>query len=91
MFTREEVVVATKVHGETMPGPNGRGLSRKHIMDSIDASLERLDMDFVDLYQIHRWDSSTPMEEAMEADPCTADVVSLAFAGLGRPDRTQRG
>ena len=67
MFTREEVVVATKVHGKTMPGPNGRGLSRKHIMASIDASLERLDMDYVDLYQIHRWDNSTPIEETMEA------------------------
>jgi len=67
MFTREEVVVATKVHGETMPGPNGRGLSRKHIMASIDASLERLDMDYVDLYQIHRWDDSTPIQETMEA------------------------
>jgi len=67
MFTREEVVVATKVHGETMPGPNGRGLSRKHVMASIDASLERLDMDYVDLYQIHRWDNSTPIEETMEA------------------------
>src|SRR5580693_3856300 len=67
MFSREEVVVATKVHGDTMPGPNGRGLSRKHIMDSIDASLERLDMDYVDLYQIHRWDSSTPIEETMDA------------------------
>src|SRR5450631_469342 len=67
MFTREEVVVATKVHGETMPGPNGRGLSRKHIMASIDASLERLDMDYVDLYQIHRWDNAAPIEETMEA------------------------
>src|ERR1700735_3388498 len=67
MFTREEVVVATKVHGDTMPGPNGRGLSRKHILDSIDASLERLDMDYVDLYQIHRWDPRTPIEETMEA------------------------
>jgi len=67
MFTREEVVVATKVHGETMAGPNGRGLSRKHIMASIDASLERLDMDYVDLYQIHRWDNRTPIEETMEA------------------------
>src|ERR1022692_4435230 len=67
MFTREEVVVATKVHGKTVPGPNGRGLSRKHIMASIDASLERLDMDYVDLYQIHRWDNSTPIEETMEA------------------------
>ena len=53
---REEYVVATKVHGQTMPGANGRGLSRKHIMASIDASLRRLGLDYVDLYQIHRWD-----------------------------------
>ncbi|HKA30946.1 MAG TPA: aldo/keto reductase, partial [Candidatus Binatia bacterium] len=52
---REEYVVATKVHGKTMPGPNGRGLSRKHIMASIDGSLRRLELDYVDLYQIHRW------------------------------------
>ena len=67
LFTREEVVVATKVHGPTMPGENGRGLSRKHILASIDASLERLDMDYVDLYQIHRWDPHTPIEETMAA------------------------
>jgi 1-deoxyxylulose-5-phosphate synthase len=67
LFTREEVVVATKVHGPTMPGENGRGLSRKHIMASIDASLQRLGMDYVDLYQIHRWDPATPVEETMEA------------------------
>jgi 1-deoxyxylulose-5-phosphate synthase len=67
MFTREEVVVATKVNGPTMPGENGRGLSRKHILASIDASLERLDMDYVDLYQIHRWDPYTPIEETMQA------------------------
>jgi len=67
LFSREEVVVATKVHGPTMPGENGRGLSRKHIMASIDASLERLDLDYVDLYQIHRWDPGTPVEETMEA------------------------
>jgi 1-deoxyxylulose-5-phosphate synthase len=64
---REEYVVATKVHGQTMPGENGRGLSRKHIMASIDASLERLELDYVDLHQIHRWDYSTPIEETMEA------------------------
>ena len=64
---REEYVVATKVHGRTMPGENGRGLSRKHIMASIDASLQRLGMDYVDLYQIHRFDPSTPVEETMEA------------------------
>jgi 1-deoxyxylulose-5-phosphate synthase len=65
--TREEYVVATKVRGATMPGPNGSGLSRKHILASIDASLERLDLDYVDLYQIHRWDPRTPIEETMEA------------------------
>ena len=64
---REEYVLATKVHGKTMPGPNGGGLSRKHIMASIDASLARLELDYVDLYQIHRWDPNTPIEETMEA------------------------
>jgi aryl-alcohol dehydrogenase-like predicted oxidoreductase len=64
---REEYVVATKVHGRTMPGENGAGLSRKHILASIDASLERLGLDYVDLYQIHRFDPRTPIEETMEA------------------------
>jgi 1-deoxyxylulose-5-phosphate synthase len=63
---REEYVVATKVHGRTMPGENGRGLSRKHVLASIDASLRRLELDYVDLYQIHRWDRLTPIEETME-------------------------
>ncbi len=66
-ISRDEVVVATKVHGQMTPGPNGRGLSRKHILSAIDASLERLGMDHVDLYQIHRWDKATPIEETMEA------------------------
>ena len=65
--SREEYVVATKVHGRTMPGENGRGLSRKHILASIDASLQRLGLDYVDLYQIHRWDGLTPIEETMAA------------------------
>jgi len=64
---REEYVVATKVFGDTMPGENGHGLSRKHVMASIDASLDRLGLDYVDLYQIHRWDPRTPIEETMEA------------------------
>ncbi|MEA2146160.1 MAG: hypothetical protein QOG59_1747 [Solirubrobacteraceae bacterium] len=64
---REEYVIATKVHGRTMPGENGQGLSRKHIMASIDASLERLGTDYVDLYQIHRFDRRTPIEETMDA------------------------
>jgi 1-deoxyxylulose-5-phosphate synthase len=64
--TREEYVVATKVHGKTMPGENGRGLGRKHVLASIDASLQRLGLDYVDLYQIHRWDPATPINETME-------------------------
>ncbi|HEU5373610.1 MAG TPA: aldo/keto reductase [Gaiellaceae bacterium] len=64
---REEYVVATKVHGRTMPGENGAGLSRKHILASIDASLERLGLDYVDLYQTHRFDPRTPIEETMDA------------------------
>jgi 1-deoxyxylulose-5-phosphate synthase len=74
---REEYVVATKVHGETMPGENGRGLSRKHIMASIDASLSRLELDYVDLYQIHRWDPRTPIAETMDA---LHDVVKAGKA-----------
>jgi len=64
--TREEYVVATKVHGKTMPGENGRGLGRKHVLASIDASLERLGLEYVDLYQIHRFDRATPIDETME-------------------------
>jgi aryl-alcohol dehydrogenase-like predicted oxidoreductase len=75
--TREEYVLATKVHGRTMPGENGRGLSRKHIMASIDASLERLGHEYVDLYQIHRWDPLTPIAETMEA---LHDVVKAGKA-----------
>jgi aryl-alcohol dehydrogenase-like predicted oxidoreductase len=75
--TREEYVVATKVNGRTMPGPNGRGLSRKHVLASIDGSLERLGLDYVDLYQIHRWDPETPIEETMDA---LHDVVKAGKA-----------
>ena len=64
---RDEVVIATKVYGRMRPGPNGSGLSRKAIMSEIDASLHRLGMDYVDLYQIHRWDHETPIEETIEA------------------------
>ena len=64
---RDEVVIATKVHGRMHEGPNGAGLSRKAILSEIDKSLERLGTDYVDLYQIHRWDYQTPIEETMEA------------------------
>ena len=64
---RDEVVIATKVHGRMRPGPNGAGLSRRAIMTEIDASLRRLGTDRVDLYQIHRWDYRTPIEETLEA------------------------
>jgi len=64
---RDEVVIATKVRSEMGPGPNDKGLSRKHILSSIDASLRRLGTDYVDLYQIHRWDYESPIEETLEA------------------------
>ena len=64
---RDEVVIATKVYQPMGPEPNNRGLSRKHIFSAIDASLKRLGTDYIDLYQIHRWDYDTPIEETMEA------------------------
>jgi 1-deoxyxylulose-5-phosphate synthase len=64
---RTDLVIATKVNSKMGEGPNEKGLSRKHIMDSIDASLKRLGTDYVDLYQIHRWDSETPIEETLDA------------------------
>jgi aryl-alcohol dehydrogenase (NADP+) len=74
---RDEVVVATKVYFPIDNGPNGGGLSRKHIMKAIDSSLSRLGMEYVDLYQIHRWDDATPIEETMEA---LHDVVKAGKA-----------
>jgi len=74
---REEIVVATKVFAPMRPGPNAKGLSRKAIMTEVDASLKRLGMDYVDLYQIHRWDNTTPIEETIEA---LHDVVKAGKA-----------
>jgi aryl-alcohol dehydrogenase-like predicted oxidoreductase len=74
---RDDYVLATKVRGVMGPGPNDHGLSRKHILSGIDNSLRRLDLDYVDLYQIHRWDYGTPIEETMEA---LADVVRAGKA-----------
>ncbi len=77
MVSREEVVIATKVHGRMRPGPNGQGLSRKAILAEIDNSLSRLGTDYVDLYQIHRWDYDTPIEETLQA---LHDVVKAGKA-----------
>ncbi|MFK0284356.1 aldo/keto reductase [Streptomyces sp. NPDC090499] len=74
---RDEIVLATKVHGRMRPGPNGGGLSRKAILTEIDHSLSRLGTDYVDLYQIHRYDHATPVEETMEA---LHDVVKAGKA-----------
>jgi aryl-alcohol dehydrogenase (NADP+) len=74
---REEIVLATKVYFPIGKGPNGGGLSRKHIMEAIDNSLRRLGTEYVDLYQIHRWDNTTPIEETMEA---LHDVVKAGKA-----------
>ncbi len=68
-LTRDEAVIATKVFMPVAPGENGGGLSRKHILSGIDASLGRLGLDYVDLYQIHRWDPRTPIEETMGGTP----------------------
>ena len=77
MADRDEIVLATKVHGRTRSGPNGGGLSRKAILSEIDHSLRRLGTDYVDLYQIHRWDYETPIEETLEA---LNDVVAAGKA-----------
>lgn len=77
LLPRDDLVIATKVHGVMGDGPNDRGLSRKHIMQGIDASLKRLQTDYVDLYQIHRFDRHTPVEETMMA---LHDVVKAGKA-----------
>jgi aryl-alcohol dehydrogenase-like predicted oxidoreductase len=78
MASRDDIILATKVHGVMGAGPNRRGLSRKHILEACDNSLRRLRMDYIDLYQIHRWDSKTPIEETLDA------LDSLVRAGKVR-------
>ena len=86
---REEYVVATKVRMRTMPGENGGGLSRKHILASIDASLQRLGLDYVDLYQIHRWDPLTPIEETMDALHDVVRAGKARYIGASSMDAWQ--
>ncbi len=86
MTKREEIVIATKVHGAMGEGPNSRGLSRKHIMWQIDESLRRLGTDSVDLYQIHRFDPATPLEETLEALDDLVRAGKVRYLGASSMD-----
>ncbi|PCR90434.1 aldo/keto reductase [Natrinema ejinorense] len=79
--SRAELVVATKVYGRMHEGPNGEGLSRKHVLEQADASLERLGTDYIDLYQIHRWDDGTPIEETLSALDRLVDDGRVRYVG----------
>jgi aryl-alcohol dehydrogenase-like predicted oxidoreductase len=78
---RDELVIATKVFFEMHDGPNGRGLSRKHVIDQCRASLDRLGIDYIDLYQIHRWDDNTPIEETLSALSHLVDEGLVRYVG----------
>jgi aryl-alcohol dehydrogenase-like predicted oxidoreductase len=78
---RDELVVATKVHGEMADRPNGGGLSRKHVLEQAYASLDRLGTDYIDLYQIHRWDEDTPIEETLSALDHLVDEGVVRYIG----------
>jgi aryl-alcohol dehydrogenase (NADP+) len=81
MASRDDIVLATKVHGVMGAGPNRRGLSRKHILEACDNSLRRLRMDYIDLYQIHRWDAKTPIEETLDALDSLVRVGKVRYLG----------
>ena len=78
---RSELVVATKVYLPMREGPNGQGLSRKHVLDQVQASLDRLDTDYIDLYQIHRWDDNTPIEETLSTLDGLIDEGVVRYVG----------
>ena len=78
---REELVIASKVYFGMGDGPNKRGLSRKHILDQVEASLQRLDTDYIDLYQIHRWDDATPIEETLSALDYLVESGKVRYLG----------
>ena len=91
---RESLEIFTKVYWPTGPGPNDRGLSRKHIIESIHGSLRRLQTDYVDLYQAHRFDYETPLEETLRAFDDLVRQGKVLYVGVqrvdGRPDRPGR-
>ena len=80
-YDRSELVVATKVFGRMFEGPNGQGLSRKHILDQVEASLDRLGTDYIDLYQIHRWDEEVPIEETLSALDHLVETGKVRYLG----------
>ncbi|QXQ05198.1 aldo/keto reductase [Sphingosinicellaceae bacterium] len=81
-INRQEIVVATKAHGEMHPGPNGRGASRYHLIDACKASLKRLQLDHIDLYQIHGFDPATPMEETLRALETLVQHGHVRYVGV---------
>ena len=89
---REALVISSKVFWPTMPGPNGRGLSRKHISESINATLRRMHLDYIDLYFCHRFDPDTPLEETMGALDSAVRQGKALYVGISsyNPDQTQR-
>jgi aryl-alcohol dehydrogenase-like predicted oxidoreductase len=80
-YDREELVIATKVYGSMGDGPNKQGLSRKHILDQVEGSLERLGTDYIDLYQIHRWDETTPIEKTLHALDHLVETGKVRYIG----------
>jgi 1-deoxyxylulose-5-phosphate synthase len=80
-YERDDLIVATKVYGQMHTGPNGQGLSRKHVLDQAEASLDRLGTDYIDLYQIHRWDEQTPIEETLSALDHLVDQGVVRYIG----------
>jgi aryl-alcohol dehydrogenase-like predicted oxidoreductase len=88
---RDEVLVATKAYGETGPGPMGRGTSRGHLLSALDASLRRLQTDYVDLWQLHSWDMVTPWEEAMSALDTAVSSGRVRYAGVSNYSGWQQG
>ncbi|WP_375335558.1 aldo/keto reductase [Halorussus sp. MSC15.2] len=80
-YDREQLVIATKVYGSMGEGPNKQGLSRKHVLDQVEGSLERLGTDYIDLYQIHRWDESTPIAETLHALDHLVETGKVRYIG----------